>query len=130
MDSWRGVTTSGVKLCLQISRGQLTNTTKKIQNKKIEMAMINTLQLVARKNLIQISSDVINYTSNCHSGLSRHLSTTCLDYFVFPYLKNNVFKNKPGTIPELMQVITDNCNLTDFPGATLRRSFENMQRRE
>jgi hypothetical protein len=92
--------------------------------------MINTLQLVARKNLIQISSDVINYTSNCHSGLSRHLSTTCLDYFVFPYLKNNVFKNKPGTIPELMQVITDYCNLTDFPGATLRRSFENMQRRE
>jgi hypothetical protein len=23
-----------------------------------------------------------------------------------PYLKNNVFKNRPGTIPELMQVIT------------------------
>jgi hypothetical protein len=32
---------------------------------------------------------------------------TILDYFVFPYLKNNVFKNKPGTIPELMQAITD-----------------------
>jgi hypothetical protein len=28
--------------------------------KKIEMAMINTLQLAARKNLIQMSSDVIN----------------------------------------------------------------------
>jgi hypothetical protein len=54
-------------------------------------------------------SDVLNYNGNCHSGLSRHL-TTCLDYFVFPYLKNNVFKNRPGTIPELMQVITDNCN--------------------
>jgi hypothetical protein len=64
------------------------------------MAMI---QLAARKNLIQMSSDVINYNSNCHSGLSRHLSTICLDYFVFPYLKNNVFKNRSGTIPELMQ---------------------------
>jgi hypothetical protein len=80
--------------------------------KKIEMAMINTLQLAARKNLIQMSSDVINYNSNCHSRLSRHLPTTCLDYFVFPYLKN-VFKNRPGAIPELMQVITDNCNLID-----------------
>jgi hypothetical protein len=37
------------------------------------------------------------------------------------YLKNNVFKNRSGTIPELMQVITDNCNLMDVP--TLRRSF-------
>jgi hypothetical protein len=68
--------------------------------------MINTLQLAARKNLIQMSSDVINYNSHCHSGLSRHLPTTCLDYF-FPYLKNNVFKNRPDTIPELIQVITD-----------------------
>jgi hypothetical protein len=25
-------------------------------------------------------------------------------------LKNNVFKNRPATIPELMQVITDTCN--------------------
>jgi hypothetical protein len=91
--------------------------------KKIEMAMINTLQLAARKHLIQMSSYVINYNSNCNFGLSRHLPTTCLDYFVFPYMKNNVFKNRPGTIPELMQVITDNCNLIDVP--TLRRSFEN-----
>jgi hypothetical protein len=88
--------------------------------------MINTLQLAARKNLIQMPSDVIIYNSNCHSGLSRHLSTTY--YFVFPYLKKNVFKNSPGTISELMQVITDNCNLIDVP--TLRRSFENMKRRE
>jgi hypothetical protein len=66
--------------------------------------MINTLQLAARKNVIQMSSGVINYNSNCHSGLSRHLPTTCLDYIVFPYLKNNVFKSRPGTIPELMQV--------------------------
>jgi hypothetical protein len=55
------------------------------------------------------------------------LPTTCLDYFVFPYLKNNMFKNKPGTIPELMQVITETCNLIDVP--TLQRSFENMTRR-
>jgi hypothetical protein len=48
--------------------------------------MINTLQLAARKNLIQMSSDVTNCNSNCHFGLSRHLPTTCLDYFVFPYL--------------------------------------------
>jgi hypothetical protein len=49
------------------------------------------------------------------SRLSRHLPTTCLDYF--PYVKNNVFKNRPDTIPELMQVIliTDNCNLIDVP---------------
>jgi hypothetical protein len=46
------------------------------------MAMINTLQLAARKNLIQMSSDVINYNSNCHSGLSQHLSTTCLAFFI------------------------------------------------
>jgi hypothetical protein len=50
--------------------------------KIIEMAMINTLQLEARKNLFQMSSDVVNYNSNCHSGLSKHLPTTCLDYFV------------------------------------------------
>jgi hypothetical protein len=62
------------------------------------------VQLAARKNVIQMSSDVINYNSNCHSGLSRHLPPTGLDYFVFPYLKNNVFKNRPGTIPELMHV--------------------------
>jgi hypothetical protein len=74
-----------------------------------------------------MSSDVINYNSNCHSGLSRHLPTTCLDYFVFPYLKNNVFKNRPGTIPELMQVITDNCNLIDVP--TLRRSLKHETKR-
>jgi hypothetical protein len=49
--------------------------------------MINTLQLAARKNVIQVASGVINYNSNCHSGLSRHLPTACLDYFVFPYLK-------------------------------------------
>jgi hypothetical protein len=90
------------------------------------MAMINTLQLAERKNLIQMLSDVINYNSNCHSRLSTHLPTTSLDYFVFPYLKNNVFKNRPGTFPELMQVITDNRNLIDVP--TLRRSFENMKR--
>jgi hypothetical protein len=58
--------------------------------------MINTLQLAPRRNLIQMSSDVINYNSNCHSGLSRHLSKTCLDYFLFPYL------NRSGTIPELI----------------------------
>jgi hypothetical protein len=83
------------------------------------MAMINTLQLAARKNLIQMSSDVINYNSNCRFGLSRHQQLAL-------FLKNNVFKNRPGTIPELMQVLTDNCNLTDVP--TLRRLFENMKR--
>jgi hypothetical protein len=46
------------------------------------MAMINTLQLAARKNLVQMLSDVINYNSNCHPGLSRHLSTTCLDTLI------------------------------------------------
>jgi hypothetical protein len=89
--------------------------------KKIEMAMINTLQLAARKNLIQMSSDVINYNSNCHPGLCTYQHSLII-------LENNVFKNRPCEIPELMQVITDNCNLIDVP--TLRRSFENMKRRE
>jgi hypothetical protein len=57
-----------------------------------------------------------------------HLLTTSLDYFVFPYLKNNVFEKRLGTIPELMQVIIDNCNLIEVP--TLRRSFENIKQRE
>jgi hypothetical protein len=38
-----------------------------------------------------------------------------------------VFKNRAGTIPELMQLITDTCNLIDAP--TLQRSFENKKRR-
>jgi hypothetical protein len=38
-----------------------------------------------------------------------------------------MFKNRPGTVPELMQVITDNCNLIDV--LTLGRSFENMRPR-
>jgi hypothetical protein len=29
---------------------------------------------------------------------------------------HTVFKNRAGTIAELMQVITDNCNLIDVPG--------------
>jgi hypothetical protein len=37
------------------------------------MAMINTLQLATRKNLNQMSSDVINYNSNCQSGLINNL---------------------------------------------------------
>jgi hypothetical protein len=57
----------------------------------------------------------------------RIFKALCLDYFVFPFLKNNVFKNRPGTISELMQVISDNCNLIDV--LTLRRSFENMKPR-
>jgi hypothetical protein len=36
--------------------------------------MINTLQLAARKNLVQMSSDAINYNSNCHSRLTNNLS--------------------------------------------------------
>jgi hypothetical protein len=64
------------------------------------MAMIKTLQLAARKNLIQMSSDVINYNSNCHSGrLSTYQQLALIILF---------FHTWPGTIPELMQVITDN----------------------
>jgi hypothetical protein len=43
--------------------------------------MINTLQLAARKNLIQMSSDVINYNSHCHSGLSRALTNNLPSLF-------------------------------------------------
>jgi hypothetical protein len=32
----------------------------------------------------------------------RSPDLTILDYFVFPYLQNNVFKNRLGTIPELI----------------------------
>jgi hypothetical protein len=45
--------------------------------------MINTLQLAARKNLIQMSSDVINYNCNCHSGLSTHLQKLALIILFF-----------------------------------------------
>jgi hypothetical protein len=44
--------------------------------KKIERAMINTLQLATRKNLIQMSSDVI-YNSNCHYCLLKFAITIC-----------------------------------------------------
>jgi hypothetical protein len=95
--------------------------------KKIEMAMIDTLQLAARKNLIQVSSDVINYNSNCHSGLSKDLPTTCLDYLVFPYLKNNVFKKQAWHNSRInaSNYYTNNCHVPTLP-----RSFENMKRRE
>jgi hypothetical protein len=63
------------------------------------MAMINTLQLAARKNLIQMSSDVINYNSNWHSALSTYQQLALIILF---------FHTWPGTIPEFMQVITDN----------------------
>jgi hypothetical protein len=36
-----------------------SNQYRVIENKKIEMAAINAFQLAARKNLIQMSSDVI-----------------------------------------------------------------------
>jgi hypothetical protein len=62
--------------------------------------------------------------TSSQKGKNWTLPTTYLDYFVFPYIKN-VFKNRPGTIPELIQVITDNCNLIDIP--TLRRSFESEE---
>jgi hypothetical protein len=39
---------------------------------------------------------------------------------LFFHTEKQVFKNRPATIPELMQVITDKCNLIDVP--TLRRS--------
>jgi hypothetical protein len=61
--------------------------------------MINTLQLAARKNLIQMSSDVINYNSNCHSRLSRHLPTICLDYFVFHTSKITCSKTGLAQLP-------------------------------
>jgi hypothetical protein len=73
------------------------------------MAIINTLQLAARK---------------CHQ-MSLNTIVTVIPDFQGTYLKNNVFKKRLGTIPELMQVITDNCNLIFVP--TLRRSFENMK---
>jgi hypothetical protein len=78
------------------------------------MAMTNTFQLAARKNLIQMSSDVINYNSNCHSELSRHLSTTWLDYFVFPYrVQKQAWHNSR------INAITDNCNLIDVARSRL-----------
>jgi hypothetical protein len=56
-----------------MSLGKLSKNKKMIEVrskiKNIEMAIINTLQLVARKNVIEMSSDIINYNSNCHCGL-------------------------------------------------------------
>jgi hypothetical protein len=72
------------------------------------MAVINTLQLAARKNLIQMSLiTLVTIVTVIPDFQGTHQPTTCLDYFVFLYLKSNVFKNRPGTIPELMQIITE-----------------------
>jgi hypothetical protein len=124
-------------------RSEFQNPPIKSFTSKIDKALINTLQLATRKNVIQMSPDVItlvtviiNYwllqyvhframlllkwrktwerrmvlfeTSTFWGILQKFpdFQGTCLDYFVFPYLKNNVFKNRPSTFPELMQVIT------------------------
>jgi hypothetical protein len=68
------------------------------------MAMINTLQLATRKNLIQMSSDVINTIVTVIPDFQGTYQELAL--IILFFLKNNVFKNRPGTIPELMQVIT------------------------
>jgi hypothetical protein len=50
-------------------------------------------------------------------GTYQQLALIILFFHI--YLKNNVFKNRPGTIPELMQAIIDICNLIDV--RTLQR---------
>jgi hypothetical protein len=98
------------------------------------MAMINTFQLAARKHLIQIKCHQMSLSYSTPRFFEEFqqkfpdFQVTRLDYFVFPYLKNNVFKNRLCTMTELMQVITNNCNLIDVP--TLRRLFENMKQRK
>lgn len=57
----------------------------------------------------------------------RSPDLTILDYFVFPHLKNIIFKTPVHTLPELRNRIVEECaNITP---EMLRNAFENMKRR-
>ena len=57
----------------------------------------------------------------------RSPDLTILDYFIFPYLKNTIFKTRHHTIAELCNAIRDSC--ADITPQLLVNGFENMKRR-
>lgn len=57
----------------------------------------------------------------------RSPDLTILDYFIFPHLKNNVFKNRPQNLDELRDAIINACNNINVQ--MLENAFENMQTR-
>jgi hypothetical protein len=62
------------------------------------MPMINALQLAVRKNLIQMSLIKIVTVMPDFQGTYQQLALIILFF-------HTVFKNRPGTIPELMQLL-------------------------
>jgi hypothetical protein len=57
----------------------------------------------------------------------RSPDLTILDFFIFPYLKNTIFKNNPHNLEELQEAISNACNAITVQ--MLENVFENMQRR-
>lgn len=57
----------------------------------------------------------------------RSCDLTCSDYFLFPYLKNAVFKTPVHTLDDLKERITAECERID--ARMLQHVFENMKRR-
>lgn len=57
----------------------------------------------------------------------RSPDLTIMDYFIFPYLKNTIFKNPVHTLEELMNAITNTCN--SITPRMLQSAFANMTRR-
>lgn len=58
---------------------------------------------------------------------ARSPDLTILDYYVFPYLKNTIFKNRHHHLEEVMEGIVHTCNAID--PRTLQNAFDNMKRR-
>ncbi|KAI4460770.1 transposable element tc3 transposase-like protein [Holotrichia oblita] len=58
---------------------------------------------------------------------ARSPDLTILDYFIFPYLKNTIFKIRHQTIEELRNAIVNSC--ADITEEILINSFESMKRR-
>lgn len=57
----------------------------------------------------------------------RSCDLTPLDYFVFPYIKNNVFRNPVHTLEDLRNSIQDQCD--QITADMLINTFESMKRR-
>jgi hypothetical protein len=54
----------------------------------------------------------------------RSPDLTILDFFIFPYLKNTIFKNNPHNLEELQEAISNACNAITVQ--MLENAFENM----
>jgi glycosylphosphatidylinositol transamidase (GPIT) subunit GPI8 len=56
----------------------------------------------------------------------RSPDLTILDFFIFPYVKNTIFKNNPHNLEELQEAISNACNAITVQ--MLENAVENMQR--